>query len=282
MAQRIPEEHIRQLLQRAAELQHDSEFSEESNEDSALLLEDPTLSKGFDLKVLQEAAGEVGISAQHLALAAAELSVIEKPVSEEMLIKASAFLNHRDRSLSITRKLDEPPKKVLQVLNNLAPSNEYRLKLQKVYGDDPLIDGILVYKTPTMEEWSSEVSSFAMGMYYADIKHVFISLRPHGDDGSSTMMTIHASLGRALKLNYYVGKGSVYGLGGLSVLGVGFLTAFNPLLTLGLGIFAGLGVGFGTHKGYQWLYGWGLKKGKQALESLVDSVAMGCKALSWN
>ena len=280
MAQRIPDEQIRHLLQRAAELQHSNETTEESH---GITPEEPHESPGgYDLSVLQDAAGEVGISAHHVLMAAAEMSVIEKPYSEVLLTRASAFLNHNDRSLSLSKTIQEPPKKVLQVLNNLASSGEFKLKLQTVYGEDPLTDGILVFQTPTMEEWSSDVSKFATGMYYADIKHLFITIRQNGDDPKSTLLTIHASLGRTLKLNYYVGKGCVYGLGGLSILGIGFLTAFNPLATLGLGLVTGLGVGFGTHKGYQWLYSWGLKKGKQAMEMLAQSVAMGCKALSWN
>lgn len=287
---RIPEREARALWERALEMQLEALKREEqarlaategggSDEDFL----DP--SEGFRLEDVSAAALEAGIAPEHLQMAIAELSVTEKQRRWQEGRGgrgARRLLPDQPTAIEISRVIRASPSAVLEAVRRVFPSAPYQMTLEDSTGDDPLVDGVLVFRLPGMQVYTQGVQ-FGWDMACATATHLLVSIRPEGEGGSR--VTLRAPLLEHTRQSYLLGLvgTGVLGFGGGAMgLAVG-LGAAGGLLAglpavLAAAVVAGaaaLGGGGGTAMGI-WgsraAYRWGIGKGRDAMESLIKTI----------
>ena len=143
---------------------------------------------GLRLRDVESAAAEVGISRQFVALAVAEIgaaargepgAVAPKELAEWQEVAATYVLGFSDRSVTASRVVRAPPRRVLQAIGRVLRAPPFSLALRDAPGRHPLDGGVLVFDLP------ESGAAAALG------RHPWRHTR-HGVYARQVQMTLHA------------------------------------------------------------------------------------------
>lgn len=265
----MTDQEIERILHRAAELQGLKTRS----------LDSPptTHDEQRQLAFVAEAAEEAGISARDFAFATAEAtgSPGQKPVAPKTATKARRWLGEADRALALEARMQAPPTDVLATFKAVLAGPEYQVAFSNVVGQDPLVDGVLVFEPADLWQVSlGQYSKFRYVMASADFRQVLLTIRPDPASPHHSVVRFHVSLDHAARLNYWIGLPTSLALGALTGLGLAGLLAgsLGTGAALALGAVTGTGAYFGLKAGLGALYRWAVRWGQKALGDLVNRV----------
>jgi hypothetical protein len=265
---RITDEEAAELWRRAAELQIAAERAETASRAAPADEAD-----GLSLAQVSAAAAGAGIDPEYVRLALAERRLPDAASIRRDLWTARWFrrLVHETDAIEATRAIPAPPARVLEAIRTVAADPSYHMTLEDALGDDPLADGVLVYRL------GESNSSFHWDMNVTDARVLILAVRPH--DGQ-TLLRVRVPLFRR-GINFVLtgtlsgmgGAGGAFGgmaLGGAIATALG-VTAAVALAPAALGAVAGgvLGVA-----GYRKAYSWVLRQGDSALHRLLQAIAL--------
>ncbi len=191
------DEQIALALHRAAQLQLEAAARIERKPIAALAGDDTKLHRRADLV---EAAREVGIGEEYVALALAELAPAGQQavrvLDEHDERRAERWLGSRRHSVSVSHVVDAPPSTVIPIVMEVFESDEFRLKFAGNSGGAPTQGGLLVfemerlgamvarhgsytqlcYRLEQLEAWTLRVAVRSAGerselVIYADLRH---------------------------------------------------------------------------------------------------------------
>lgn len=291
----VSEADARALWERASEMQQEAA---RRTEERAAILELGQGARvvgsedGFRLDEVAAAAREAGISPEYLGMAVAELEVTRKPrawMSGRRGRGSRHLLPDQLPALELARVIRAAPEAVLEAVMRLFPAEPFTMVLEDSMGDDPLEDGVYVFRVPAMNALSP--SSFAYEMACATVSHLLLTVRPlhpagagdsasEGNDPGGTEVILRAPLLEHTRQSYWLSMATtgLLGAGGGGVgVGAGLATvgalAGAPLLA-GVGLTAAAVVGLATGGGLGvWsgraIYRWGIGKGQAGLENLL-------------
>ncbi len=266
----LNEEEAARLWQRAAQLQAEAAqkaeaLAEESESEKA----DGDPPEGYALTHVRSAALEVGIGGEFVDAALADLRA-ERALREGKRgwRLARRILHHSPDTIKVRRIIEAPAADVLSAMWDVFPREPYRLAMTHQTAD-PLEGGVLVFDIQGLNSPFPE--GLALEARHAGIRQVFLSLRAIDGATPSCEVTLRGpvDLSHNIGVGLVSAGGAAAGVLGLSmVLGpVGLV--LGAVLTVG-GVVVGGGLGV---KGYRALYGYGIRRGRRALEGLLGAVA---------
>lgn len=284
---RLTEEEARALWRRAAELQ--AEAARRLEERSRSLAggeaaSTETEESGYALADVRAAAVEAGISEEFVGRAMTELEVgarrEPRRVSDDL---SELFLGPSPREIVVSRVLESPPPEVYRALQRLLPTPGIGLVLRDTRGGHPLEGGVLVLDPPPITFGQQQDLGYEL-RGWADVKEVHLSLRPLGESGGRTEVTLRAPLGHSRRTNTWIGGGFVGAAGGLLGGGtavLGAAGASSAALSTFLVVTAAVTAGavalastalLGSHV-WRSLWHYGLRRGEAALEGVLGRLA---------
>jgi eukaryotic-like serine/threonine-protein kinase len=281
----IPEDQAQAIWLRAAQLQAEaaSRLEQRSRQGTGLnTLTQPMPSGGYRMRDVELAAKEVGIGAEFVALAMAELPVERQlPAmlpNDRAEALTTSLLGVADRSVSVSRIIKANPRVVLEAIGQLFPQNPYHMTFKDTVGGHPLDGGVLVFSVPNMMAsimTGATYSGFSYRMYQIELFQLNVTIHPVQGSTLATEVTVYGDLRSGMRKNL-MADGAIAGV--LGMLGGGMGTAIGVKL-LGLGALAagpavvGIGIlGGAGLASYRWLYRHALKKAITELEELLSSI----------
>lgn len=262
----LTEEEARRIWRRAAELQAEAAKRLEARS-RALVDEADTPDDGYARTHVRQAAVEAGISPEFVDAALAEGAEGAGATSWARRLVEAGLTGSLPRAYEVSRVFDHPPDEVYRALQQLLPSGPYQLNLVDIEGPHPLEGGIMVFEVPNPSGLGGPRSEFLNDLrIWADMKSIRLRLRPVASEGRHSEVTVFASLDHTRKVNAWVG-GSLLSIGGFlgGVVGVGVA---GPL-----GLVAAPFVLVTGSSGWRWLSAWGVRKGRGAIERLLQAVS---------
>lgn len=288
----IPEEQAQAIWLRAAQLQAEaaSRLEQRSRQGTGLTtLTQQVQTGGYRLRDVELAAKEVGIGAEFVALAMAELpvarampAIIPGDRAEAM---TTTLLGVADRSVSVSRIIKANPRVVLETIGRLFPKNPYNMTFKDTVGGHPLDGGVLVFSVPNMMSSimvGATTSGFAYRMYQIELFQLNVTIHPVQGSTLATEVTVYGDLRSGMRKNLQAdgviagalgGVGGFMGAGiGVKLLGLGLLSAAPAVA--GVGLLGGAGLVW-----YRWLYRHALRKAITELEELLRAIESQLKTL---
>lgn len=275
MQSHLSEAQLKAIIQRAAQLQ----FETEQSRTRGLLDSGPLGGSGaYSSEMVVQAAREVGISPDSVALAALDLAAAgdtDLVTWQRQVDRAAGFLAFGERRVELEVNIDAPAAVLFNSVRTVAAQSLFNLSLEGLHGRNPVEDAVLEFAF-TQSWWSQEsMGRFNLKMLYADIKQVLITVRrsPADPEGQS-LLRIYAPLGHSLRLNHRVAIGCAGAVGAGGGVGVGALAlaAGLGMFAWPLGIVAGLAVGMASVAGYRPLFKWQVREGRKSLEMFAKAV----------
>lgn len=275
----VSEDQALLIWRRAAQLQAEAAHRlEERARLQASSTPSPTPSGGYRMRDVESAAVEAGISKHFVALARAELTstpFVRRPQELSSFEERAArrWFGTTQQSLSVSRVIDAPPRRVLQAVGRALQQLPFGLALQRPEGPHPLDGGVLVFDIPAM---ISGEYAWKMIRYGLMARQFRLGLRPVPNDPMRTEVTVHLDVRQGLRVNLRLSAGFSAAFGGVGGLaGAGF--AVKALaLTGGLVALPALGtavlVAGATVPVLAWSYRYGLRKAAEELEAAVSAI----------
>jgi hypothetical protein len=263
---RITDAEAADLLRRATELQARAEarghalapVAEEEDEE------------GFALEQVAAAAESAGIAPGFVSLALAEgrLPDAGELQPSRWTVRWARRLIDENGAIEASRLLPAPPERVFDAVRAVFPAAPFQLLLEDSVGEDPLHDGVMVYRVG-----SATGSEFASNLNWADVRVVLATLRAEGE---GTRLSLRAPLFRRgvnLAVNGVLGVLGAWGgmfaggaVAGLIAAGPGLVLV--PVLA---GMAAGGAGGLGLFRG---VYRSARDGGEAALQRLLQAVSL--------
>ncbi|MGH7554948.1 MAG: hypothetical protein ACREMQ_18260 [Longimicrobiales bacterium] len=266
---RIPDDEAAELWRRAAELQAAAERADQSRH--ALVPHD---GQGLTLEQVSAAAEGAGIEPDHVRVALAErrLPDADKIRRDQWTARWVRLLITDGDAFDVLQSIASPPQRVLEALRAVASSPQFPMALEKTMGDDPVKDGVLVYRILGTPD-----SSFHSDLDIADARVVLITIRPERD---GTRLRLRVPLfRRGINLALAGTCAGLASAGGWSAGGAlgaalgGLIGASTAVIALPAAIGAGAGALVGVRV-YRRIYGWAFRKGESALHRLVQAIIL--------
>jgi hypothetical protein len=288
----LSEEEAARLWRRAAQLQADAALrAEQAEADERLALRPggnaADEATGYALEHVRVAAVEAGIGSEYLDAALDDLQA-ERSISATRRGGeiTRRLLGDPPDMITVRRVVQATPAGVLKAMEDVLPKEPFSLNLIDRRGD-PLNGGQLVFDISGAGFTISE--GFAGQASMADLRQVYTSIRPIGEDGAASELTLRGPVAWAQRLN---------AAGGFAMTGIGGAVGFGLSWKLG-GALAGsliaggvvaipvaaaiaaaataagtLGALGGSVVGFRALYAYGLDLGRKGLETAVSAVAV--------
>src|SRR5688500_525234 len=255
----ISDEQARALWQRAAELQEAAERAPH-----ALTAAAPD---GLTLEQVAVAAAGAGIDPDFVRVALAEQQLPDAQELDRSNWTARwlrVVLREAD-AMDVSHTVAAPPDRVLAALKASVSKPAFEMVSEGMIGDDPLQDGILIYRL-------TGDSSFHSSLDWADARVLLFTVR---QEGEQTRVRVRVPLyRRGINLGLTTGTAALGAWGGFAggsaVSGaVAGLVGFAALpVVAGAGIGTMLGVGL-YRGGYRLVY----RKGLSAVHRLLQAIA---------
>jgi hypothetical protein len=273
------DDEIRRILSRAAQLQEQKAQQERSAAaalpQSSGAGDSDDASSGMDLEILKEAAAEVGIHSEDILIAAAEQkSSRHKPIRERLLKRAELALGSNQRVMRFAFQVKARPEDTPGIIRRASEAKPYLLTLESTFGDDLTVDGVMVFRTVGYENADAFIgtNNFVLRMLTLDVKKLFFTVRPAEGNVQLSNVVMVAPLDYSLSLNYKVDTGLSLSLGGIALVLGGLLLPFPPLAAWAAGAgMAGAGSWL-TRVAYRASYRRSLRKGREAMEDLINAI----------
>ena len=287
----VPEDQAQAIWLRAAQLQAEaaSRLQLRSQEGGLVSLTQSLPTGGYRLKDVEQAAAEVGIAPEFVALALAEQpgdrapgqAVVVGGTGEDRRI--TRLLGTEKRSFSVSRLIKSSPKLTLEAIGRVFTARPYLLRLRDTVGGHPFSGGVLVFDVPNIMKGGlasagtlESYTSFTYRMYQLELFQLNVTMRPvSGAGGTSTEVTIYGDLRpglrKNLRANYWIagalGTSGAAIAGGVSLaaMGLGALAALPALG--GAALLGGLSLA-----GYRLLYPYALRKAEEEIEGMVSAI----------
>ncbi|MBL0938515.1 MAG: serine/threonine protein kinase, partial [Gemmatimonadaceae bacterium] len=167
----------------------------------------------YRLRDVEAAAVEAGISQRYVALALDELRAAPagaalaptlSPWSDRI---ATRLLGTSQRTLSVSRVFQAPPRDVLQALGRTVQSAPWLLTLRDTLGGHPLDGGVLLFELPEMLGANYKWTWTRYGVYVPEVR---VSLASVAGDSRACEVTMTVDLRKGLLANL-AGYGAVIG-----------------------------------------------------------------------
>ena len=230
-SRRLSEEEAQHVWQRALEL-HSAAVHRQTEQPSALTVTGGP--EGYDLRQVRDAAVEVGIAPEHVAVAMAEqLDAIER--TGDGVDKWAERLTGGDpRLLVMTRRFDRAAKEVYPAIQSVLAG--HHLTMIDSPGD-PLGGGVLIYAF--RETGAGTTDRLARDLMSVRIEELRVRLLPIGE--ASCVVSLSAPLSASRRAHLGIGAALIAGGGLFGGWAAGAVTAFALLpLSIGSGGILGL------------------------------------------
>lgn len=260
---RIGEDEARELWRRAAELQAASERAEQR------LLPVPEEEEGLSLAEIAAVAEGAGIHPDHVRVALAERRLRDAAEIRPDRLPARMLRRVVGEGLDVieaARTIGAPPERVLESVRRLFPQAPFHLMAEMSIGEDPLRDGVLVYR---LGRSSTDASEFAGAMNWADARVVVVTIRPEGEGARLRLRIPLFRRGVNLAFASGAGAGGTW-LGLLAGGGLAGALGLSALVAAPVAV-AGAAAGLAAFRG---LYRGVLRGGEGAVRTLVEAVAL--------
>ena len=266
----VSDEEARELWRRAAELHAAADHSRARQRALVRAGE-----RGLTLEDVSAAAEGAGIGADYVRLALAERQLPDGDAIRRDRWTARwlrRVVGDRD-AIHVSRVVDAEPARVLEAFRAIAERPPYDLRLEDGIGEDPLRDGVLIYR-----RGARAGSAFDGALELADARVVFVTVR--AEDGGARVR-LHVPLFRR-GVNLAVGGVSAgvlgagaswcgWALGGAVAAGLGVASLAALAVPAGVGALAGGALGLG---GFRRLYHGLVRRAEAALGGLLGAVAV--------
>jgi serine/threonine protein kinase len=286
----ISESHAMAIWQRAAQLQSESLRHLESRREllAPSTAADASLTRGYRLRDVVDAAADAGIPRQYVTLAMAELprgGLDAAPVPELAVSERSAtrFLGTDERSLAVSRTVAGAPRGARPPRGAVLQRSPFDLQLRETVGPHPLDGGVLVFDLPGPAAITgapaAQVAWHWMALrHQLEARQLQVTLRAVQADGERTEVALRCDLRPGVRRNVLASRwiaGSLAGTGGAltsAVLAKGAALLLSAAVLLpAAGVAAGLGAV--SLFAYRRLYRSTLAKARAELERALDAVA---------
>lgn len=270
---RFEHEEARELWRRAAELQLAAE--QESQKRAALTPPNPD---GLSLEQVADAASGAGIDPDYVVMA-----VAERRLADSDLIQRDRWTARWLRRLvrgvdeiQVSEVFDATPQSLLAAFRKVALTSAFEMEHEETLGDDPVRDGVLVYRLDG--SWGPSAKKFHSELELADVRVLIVTIRPEGD---GARLRIRAPMYRR-GLNLALASGFTGGLGAGGLFGgaaagsaiAGMIgTASIAALAAPAVVGAALGGAAGL-AGFRKMYRWGRGMGDTALKRLLRAIRL--------
>ncbi len=269
---RLSESAARHILERAADLQRETQRRTESAD--ALVARDAPAT-GYALEDLRRAAAEVGIDAAFVDAAVADTRMGTTGNTPKQNRAINRLLGVSTLALESRRLIAAPRETVLEAIHEVFTSETCKLTLQDQVGGHPLDGGELLFRSGY-----DNATEIGRAITWAEIKAIYVGLSPDGDE---TEVRVRAPLDRTRRLNYWATLGgsglAAAGAGAAATIGTVAAGLFMPIVAVaGL---AGLAGGWVvTLRTVRKMYGFSLRKGHDGLEALLRQLALSIETRS--
>jgi len=268
-SERVTDEEARELWRRAAELHA---AADRSRAGRAVVRAGE---RGLTLEDVSAAAEGAGIGADYVRLALAERRLPDGGAIRRDRWAARwlrRVVGDAD-AIQVSRVVQAEPARVLDAFRAIAERPPYDLRLEDGIGEDPLRDGVLIYRRA-----AQAASAFDRALELADVRVVFVTVRA-GEEGAR--VRLHVPLFRR-GANLTLGGVSVgvlgagaswggYALGGALAAVLGGASVAALAVPAGIGAVAGGALGLG---GFRRLYHGLVRRAESALRGLLGAVAL--------
>lgn len=244
-----------------------------------------TPTDAYRLRDVEAAAVEAGISQRFVALALDELrarptgQALAPTVSPRRERLTTRLLGTAQRTLSVSRVFQAPPRAVLQALGRILQGSPWSLTLRDTLGGHPLDGGVLVFDLPALGDTNYKWTWTRYGVYVPQVR-VSLSALPGDSRRCEVTMTIdlrHGVMANVLSwLAMATGSSVVGGAIGLAVGKKAIALAGAALAGPAFGgavLFAGL-----TLAGVAPLYRWGLRRAEGELAAALSAIDVSMRA----
>lgn len=266
---RISEQEARELWRRAAELQAADERKRATRRAAV-----PAAAEDLSLAHVAEAAEGAGIEPDYVRLALAERRLVDADHirRDRWTARSLRFVVGETDAIDLSRVIAASPDRVLRAFQVVVSKPEFELIPEDSIGDDPLVDGVLVYAI------HSSSPSFHSHLSFADVRVVLVTVRA---DGNGARIRLRAPLfRRGLNLTVAGGLGGTGGalgaMGGGAAGGAlaGWIgTASVAVLAAPAVVGALVGAAAGV-VGFRKMYGSVARSGEGAMRRLLHAVAV--------
>ncbi len=167
-------------------------------------------------------------------------------------------------TIECERIIGAAPQVVLAATRTIVTGHVYQLTAEDTTGDDPVRDGVLVYRI------AGAGTTFGTTMNFADARVLLITIRPHED---GTRMRVRVPLfRRGTNLALTGATSGLLGAGGWAAGGaIGAALGAAALVALpAAGVLAGGALGVGA---YRRAYRWARNQGTAAVTQLMQAIA---------
>lgn len=273
----VTQEEASRVWRRAIELQREATRRLEAHDRlPAHVAEGTPADEHFTLDEVRVAAEEVGIEAEHLRLALAELKAqragLAPPARDAIDRLAARFLGGPPAALDVNKVIRAPVHDVYDAMQRVFPAPPFRLRLREFHGSDPLDDGILVFDvlpTPGGERTYGAEVLMAEGR----LNRLYVTLRPLREAEGASRVSIRAPVVADHEGPFWIGSmatgaaaGGGAALGGASAGGFGIL-GMAALLPAGVVAFL---AGGGTLALIRFRYLRHFHRSVEAMEELLE------------
>lgn len=268
--ERVTDEEARELWRRAAELHAAADRSQASRRALVRAGE-----RGLTLEDVSAAAEGAGIDPDYVRLALAERRLPDGDAIRRDRWTARwlrRVVGDAD-AIEVSRVVRAEPARVLEAFRAVAERMPYGLQLEDGIGEDPLRDGVLIYR-----RGAPAASAFDSALELADVRVVFVTVRTAGD---GSLVRLHVPLFRrgvnltlsGVSTGMFGAGGSWAGwsLGGALAAALGAASVAALAASAGVGAVAGGAIGLG---GFRRLYHGLVRRAESALNGLLAAVAV--------
>ncbi len=268
--ERMTDEEARELWRRAAELHAAADHSRARRQ--ALMRAGE---RGLTLEDVSAAAEGAGIEPDYVRLALAERRLLDADAIRRDRWTARwlrRMVGDAD-TIQVSRIVQAEPARALEAFRAIAERPPYGLRLEDGIGEDPLRDGVLIYR-----RGAQVASAFDGALELADVRVVFVTVRAE-DDGAR--VRLHVPLfRRGVNLTVggvsagMLGAGASWGgwvLGGAVAAALGVASVAALAVPAGIGAVAGSALGLG---GFRRIYHGLVRRAEAALRGLLGAVAL--------
>jgi hypothetical protein len=268
----LPEQEARRLLQRATEIQ----AAAEQRQAGRNALKEPE-GGGYSLQQIVEAAQEAGINPEYVRIAVAEARLPDAAAfdRDRLTARLHRVLVGAADVLEVTGRVEAPLAEAVAAFRAVVSRPSFELVLADRVGPNPPLDGVLVYRVvpPTFGQ-----REFHGAMTVADAKVVLVTAQSvEGGTLFRLRLPLHqhgVNLGITGVLA--TGGGAAGGYGGATAgaslaaaLGTASLAVVATPALMGAAIGGALGVAC-----FRKVSHWGRRKGLQAIQRLLQTVAL--------
>lgn len=270
------------VWQRAAQLQAEAaqRLEERSRALAAGSESDSSDPHNYSVDDVRAAAIEAGIAPEFVALAIAEQSADSiGPLPLEKQEVATRFLGTAERSLELSRVVDQPIELVFASLQRVLPAHPWLLSLREAMGD-PANGGSLVFAIPAYMAFSTvnNLTPLSYAAHVVDVQQIQLMLR-RIDDRSCEVL-LRAGLERSVRRNFRFGNWTariMAALGGTGAAGIALAAGVTSAVIV-LPVAAGAALlGFGTAAGYRKAYRYYLEQFTTLMNEMLGAIAVDAK-----